>query len=153
MKNTFKLLVAFIFPLTACAASCPATVTEYSEPGRSVTRKGNSTNLIGNAIPIGITMPSVELVESDTIKSVDLSHEKGKILFLGIVPSFDTKVCEEQTHYLEEKGDHLSPNVKRITISRDTTFAHQRFAEEANLLILNICPTTRRRASARQPAF
>jgi thiol peroxidase len=52
---------------------------------------------------------------------------------LGIVPSIDTKVCEEQTHYLEEKGDHLSPNVKRITISRDTTFAHQRFAEEAKL--------------------
>jgi thiol peroxidase len=135
MKNTFKIMVTFIFLLTACAASGPPTVTETesSEPGGSVTRKGNSTNLLGNAISIGNTMPSAELVDSGTMKPVDLSQEKGKILFLSIVPSIDTKVCEEQTHYLGEKGDHLSSNVERITISRDTPFAHRRFAEEAKL--------------------
>ena len=52
---------------------------------------------------------------------------------LSIVPSIDTKVCEEQTHYLGEEGDSLPPGVKRITISRDTPFAQTRFAKEAKL--------------------
>ena len=135
MKNIIKLIVVCTFLLAGCATSGPPPVMETgsSEPGGSVNRKGNPTNLLGNAISIDNPMPSVELVDSGTMKSVDLSQEKGKILFLSIVPSIDTKVCEEQTHYLGENGDHLSPNVERITISRDTPFAHRRFAEEAKL--------------------
>jgi len=64
---------------------------------------------------------------------VDLSTLKGSVLFLSIVPSIDTAVCEEQTHYLGEQGDKLPPQVKRITISRDTPFAQKRFAREAKL--------------------
>jgi thiol peroxidase len=67
------------------------------------------------------------------MQEVDLSKEKGSILFLSIVPSLDTPVCEEQTHYLGEKGDMLPGSVKRITISRDTPFAQKRFAKEAKL--------------------
>jgi thiol peroxidase len=43
-------------------------------------------------------------------------------------------VCEEQTHYLGEQGDKLPPQVKRITISRDTPFAQKRFSEEARIM-------------------
>jgi len=50
-----------------------------------------------------------------------------------MVPSLDTPVCEEQTHYLGEKGDVLPKSVKRIVISRDTPFAQKRFAKEAKL--------------------
>ena len=135
MKNIFKLIVLCIFLLAGCATSGspPVMDTGSSEPGGSVSRKGNPTNLLGNAILVGNPLPSVELVESSSMKPVDLSLEKGKVLLLSIVPSIDTKVCEEQTHYLGEKGDHLSSDVERITISRDTPFAHRRFAEEAKL--------------------
>ena len=135
MKNILKPIVVGIFLLAGCATSGspPVIDTGSSEPGGSVTRKGNPTNLLGKAISVGNPIPSVELVDSSTMKSVDLSIEKGKVLLLSIVPSIDTKVCEEQTHYLGEKGDGLSSNVERITISRDTPFAHRRFAEEAKL--------------------
>jgi thiol peroxidase len=68
------------------------------------------------------------------MKEVDLSREQGKVLFLSIVPSIDTPVCEVQTHYLGEEGDKLPKSVERITISRDTPFAQKRFAEEAKLM-------------------
>ena len=78
-------------------------------------------------------MPSVKLVDSENLTDVDLSQEKGNVLFLSIVPSIDTKVCEAQTHYLGEEGDKLPPGIRRITISRDTPFAQKRFAREAKL--------------------
>ncbi len=134
MKNIIKLIVAGTFLLAGCATSGPPPVidTGSSEPGGSVNRKGNPTNLLGNAISVGHPLPSVELVDS-SMKHVDLSKKKGKVLLLSIVPSIDTKVCEEQTHYLGEEGDKLFSNIERITISRDTPFAHRRFAEEAKL--------------------
>jgi len=71
-----------------------------------------------------------------TMQDTDLSKEKGAVLFLSIVPSLDTPVCEEQTHYLGEEGDKLPKEVRRITISRDTPFAQKRFAKEAKLMNL-----------------
>ena len=135
MKNFVKIIIVSMFVLAGCATSGPPPEIDKgsSEPGGSVTRKGNPTNLLGNAISIGSPLPSVELVNSFNMKPIDLSLEKGKILFLSVVPSIDTKTCEEQTHYLGEEGDQLSSKVERITISRDTPFAHRRFAEEAKL--------------------
>ena len=135
MKNIIKLIVVGTFLLAGCVTSGPPPVmdTGSSEPGGSVNRKSNPTNLLGNAISVGNPLPSVELVDSSSMKPVDLSIERGKVLLLSVVPSIDTKVCEEQTHYLGEEGDKLSSNIERITISRDTPFAHRRFAEEAKL--------------------
>jgi thiol peroxidase len=78
-------------------------------------------------------MPATELVNAETMGTVDLSQKSDSVLFLSIVPSIDTKVCEAQAHYLGEEGDRLPSQVSRITISRDTPFAQKRFAEEAKL--------------------
>lgn len=75
----------------------------------------------------------IKLVDKKTMKDVDLNDYRGSVLFLSIVPSIDTAVCEAQTHYLGEEGDALPPTIKRITISRDTPFAQARFAKEAKL--------------------
>jgi thiol peroxidase len=75
----------------------------------------------------------VELRDANTMAKVDLSTMRGSVLFLSIVPSLDTAVCDAQTHYLGEEGDKLSPEIRRITISRDTPFAQKRFAKEAKL--------------------
>src|SRR4030042_3580998 len=104
-----------------------------ARPGGEVSFKGKSFRLLGSPISVGKSLPSVEMVDSMTMKNVNLSKERGSVLFLSIVPSLDTPVCEEQTHLLGEKGNLLPKEVKRIVISRDTPFAQKRFAQEAEL--------------------
>jgi thiol peroxidase len=125
------LLLAF----ARCAAVQPKPPTDQGsvDPGSTVTFKGDRISLLGNPISIGSSLPSVPLVDAMTMKDVNLSPERGTVLFLSLVPSLDTSVCEVQTHYLGEEGDRLPDSVNRITISRDTPFAQKRFAEEAKL--------------------
>jgi thiol peroxidase len=124
-----------ILLLLSCAGTQPnIPVDTFSvEPGTNVARKGQSFKLLGTPITLGQTLPSVQLRDADTMAKVNLSAMKGSVLFLSIVPSLDTPVCEAQTHYLGEEGDKLSPEIKRIIISRDTPFAQKRFAKEAKL--------------------
>ncbi len=138
-KIVFAVLIALPVLTFGCGAMTyqqPDLPTNYDtvQPGSRVTFKGKDHKLLGeDPIAVGKPLPSVALVDSSTMKPVDLSEQKGEILFLSIVPSVDTKVCEAQTHYLAEEGDKLPDSVKRITISRDTPFAHQRFSEAAGL--------------------
>jgi len=104
-----------------------------SQPGTQVSYRGNPVKLLGSPVSVGKPLPSAEVVDAMTMKEMDLSKERGSVLLLSIVPSLDTAVCEEQTHYLGEKGDRLPGNVRRIVISRDTPFAQKRFAKEAKL--------------------
>ena len=121
--------------LSGCAQRRPdIPVDEGSiEPGSSVAMKGKPFKLLGTPIAVGDTLPSVKLRDATTMEKVDLSTMRGSILFLSIVPSLDTAVCDAQTHYLGEQGDKLPQQIKRITISRDTPFAQKRFAKEAKL--------------------
>ena len=134
-KLPFWTMAIFLTLLMGCATKQPKIpVDEFSvEPGTSVAFKGQSFKLLGTPIAVGETLPSVELRDADTMAKVDLSTMRGSVLFLSIVPSLETSVCDAQTHYLGEEGDKLSPEIKRITISRDTPFAQKRFAKEAKL--------------------
>lgn len=129
------ILISLMFLVFGCATTGPKIPMDMAsaQPGEKVNFKGEPIKLLGTPISVGKSMPSVELVDAMTMKAIDLSKEKGSILFLSIVPSLDTLVCEEQTHYLGEKGDRLPGSVKRIVISRDTPFAQKRFAKEAKL--------------------
>jgi thiol peroxidase len=124
-----------IFLILGCSANKTNLLVDQKsvEPGTSVTFKGERLKLIGTPISIGEPLPSVPLVDAMTMKDVDLSREKGSVLFLSIVPSLDTPVCEAQTHYLSEKSAKFPKDIRRITISRDTPFAQKRFAAEAKL--------------------
>ena len=121
--------------LTACATNQGSIIvdTESVFPGTQVSKKGQNLPLTGTAIKIGQRLPETELVEAKTMNAIDLNDYQGRVLFLSIVPSIDTSVCEAQTHYLGEEGDALPATIKRITISRDTPFAQARFAKEAKL--------------------
>ena len=103
-----------------------------SKPGAQVTFKGNSLNLLGSPLSVGKPLPSVELVDAMMMKEMNLSKERGSVLFLSIVPSLDTPVCEEQTHYLGEKGDRLPGSVRRIVISRDTPLLRNGLPKKQN---------------------
>ena len=102
-------------------------------PGTQVSKKSAVLPLTGNAIEIGQQLPETRLVDMKTMKELDLNDYRGSVLFLSIVPSIDTKVCEAQTHFLGEEGDVLPATIKRIAVRRDTPFAQARFAEEAKL--------------------
>ena len=128
--------VVVFLTITGCSANKQSqlVVDAGSVPaGTKVTRKGQEIDLLGTPVATGMKIPATDLIDATTMQEVDLSQAEGKVLFLSIVPSIDTKVCEAQTHLLGEEGDRMSPGIVRITISRDTPFAQKRFAEEAKL--------------------
>lgn len=137
-KNLIILLSLLVVLVFGCATTQPKIPMDRASvtPGDQVNFKGKPLKLLGAPLTVGKFLPSVELVDGITMNSVDLSKERGAVLLLSIVPSLDTPVCEEQTHYLGEKGGMLPKDVKRIVISRDTPFAQKRFAKEAKLINL-----------------
>jgi thiol peroxidase len=134
-----KLIVigCLFFLFSGCSLTKASQITvdsTSSTPGTSVTLRGESQKLIGTALEMGKPLPATILIDASTLKKMDLSQLKGKVLLISLVPSIDTKVCETQTHTLGEQGAALPAEVVRITISRDTPFAQKRFYEEAKLL-------------------
>ena len=102
--------------------------------GHSVLFKGSPLSLSGNGIKVGDQLRSVKLAQPDlSLVSVADTGGKGKVRIISVVPSLDTKVCEQQTHYLSEKNKGLDKMVELITVSIDTPFAQKRFAEEAKI--------------------
>ncbi len=135
-QNIFFLAgISLALLLSACTAKqTPVAIdTKSVAPGTEIAKKGEPLALTGTAIEVGQRLPETGLVDAATMKTVNLDDYRGSVLLLSIVPSIDTKVCEAQTHYLGEQGDKLPAGVKRITVSRDTPFAQERFAQEANL--------------------
>ena len=134
-KNVQIVLTGFFLILImACAGQPKMTMESLSAlPGGQVTFAEKPLHLIGSPIAMGRPLPSVKLTDAMTMEDVDLSTLRGLVLFVSIVPSLDTPVCEAQTHYLGEKGTRMPSSIKRITISRDTPFAQKRFATEAKL--------------------
>jgi len=128
--------VVTFFVVTGCATFKQSTMQVDPGsvlPGTKVTRGGMETGLLGTPIAIGMKLPETDLIDAMSMEEIDLSKLQGKVLFLSLVPSIETKVCEAQTHLLGEEGDRISSEVLRITISRDTPFAQKRFAAEAKL--------------------
>ncbi|MFT5701455.1 MAG: thiol peroxidase [Desulforhopalus sp.] len=121
--------------LSACTTKQAPIVMDSDSaiPGTQVSKNGKELALTGTGIKVGQKLPETSLVDAATMKPVNFMAYRGSVLFLSIVPSIDTKVCEAQTHYLGEQGDKLPASVKRITVSRDTPFAQARFAKEAKL--------------------
>ncbi|NIO09273.1 MAG: redoxin family protein [Deltaproteobacteria bacterium] len=134
-KSLIWSVCVLFLVIIGCAPIQPKPPVDRAsvEPGGVVSRGDQRFSLLGTPISMGKPLPSVQLVDAMNMEAVDLSRERGKILFLSIVPSIDTRVCEAQTHLLGEEGDKLPLVVERITISRDTPFAQKRFAQEAKL--------------------
>ncbi|GAM08644.1 putative thiol peroxidase [Geobacter sp. OR-1] len=131
------LIFGFLFLLaTGCGLTSGTRIPvdkTSSLPGTTVTLRGETLQLSGTPLTIGAPLPATALIDANTMKKTDLAQMKGSVLFLNIVPSLDTKVCDAQTHYLGEAGAKLGKGIVRITISRDTPFAQKRFAQEAKL--------------------
>lgn len=127
--------IAIIALVSACATNKESLLIDSASvfPSTQVAKKGEKFALISEGINVGQRLPKTSLVDMKTMQEIDLREYQGNVLFLSIVPSVDTKVCEAQTHYLGEEGDVLASTVKRIVISRDTPFAQARFSKKAKL--------------------
>jgi thiol peroxidase len=102
--------------------------------GHNILFKGSPLALSGNGIKVGDQLRNVRLAQTD-LSSINIAETagKGKVRIISVVPSLDTKVCEQQTHHLSEKNKGLDKMVELITISIDTPFAQKRFSEEAKI--------------------
>jgi thiol peroxidase len=135
IKVVTLMTTMLLMVMLGCASTAPQIPVDRGsvDPGSAVARGEKRFKLLGSPISLGKPLPSVLLVDAMSMKDVDLSQERGSVLFLSVVPSLDTPVCDAQTHVLAEKGEALTAGVRRITVSRDTPFAQKRFAQAAKL--------------------
>jgi thiol peroxidase len=108
--------------------------TAVAGEGNNVLFKGSPMMLAGNGIKVGDTLRDAHVAQTD-LSLVNIAHTKGegKVRIISVVPSLDTPVCEQQTHYLSERNKGLDKMIELITVSVDTPFAQKRFAGEAKI--------------------
>jgi len=88
--------------------------------------------LVGPTLDVGAAAPDVTVVDAN-LQPVKLSSLKGKTVVLSVVPSIDTRVCENQTLHLSQAMDQLPAGVEVMTVSRDLPFAQSRFAQDPSI--------------------
>ena len=102
--------------------------------GHTVLYKGSPLALSGTGIKVGDPLREANLTQADlSLVAITDTKGKGKVRIISVVPSLDTPVCEQQTHYLSEKNKGLDKMVELVTVSVDTPFAQKRFAGEAHI--------------------
>jgi thioredoxin-dependent peroxiredoxin len=102
--------------------------------GRTVLFERKPLALSGTGIKVGDSLREVTLTQTDlSLVAITDTKGKGKVRIISVVPSLDTPVCEQQTHYLSEKNKGLDKMVELVTVSVDTPFAQKRFAKEAQI--------------------
>jgi len=102
--------------------------------GNNVLFNGKPLMLSGTAIKVGEPLRDIKLTQNDlSMVGINETKGQGKVRIISVVPSLDTKVCEQQTHYLSEKNKGLDKMVELITVSVDTPFAQKRFSKEAKI--------------------
>lgn len=109
-----------------------ATSSVNTGSGNSVTMKGTPVTLEGEGIKLGDKAPEAALVGTD-LKPVVLPGDKGRVKIISVVPSLDTKVCENQTHLFSERNQGLDKDLDIITVSMDLPFAQARFSEKSGI--------------------
>jgi len=108
------------------------TTSASTGQGSTIQFKGSPLLLSGMSIQVGDKLRSVHLAKGD-LSLIDVTDTSGSVRLINVVPSLDTPVCEQQTHYLSEKNQGLDQQVTLITISVDTPFAQDRFAKGAGI--------------------
>jgi len=107
-----------------------ATASATTDAG--VTFQGQARALLGDGIAVGQTLRDAALTTTDNAL-LNLASTSGRVRIISVVPSLDTPVCEQQTHYLSERSGSLASDVELVTVSIDTPFAQARFARDAHI--------------------
>jgi len=107
-------------------------VSTTSATSAAVTLRGEARALLGEGIQVGQTLRDAALMTTDNTL-LNLANTPGRVRIISVVPSLDTPVCEQQTHYLSERSGSLADDVELVTVSIDTPFAQARFARDADI--------------------
>ena len=86
------LVVGSLLLLAGCASMEKMSYTidsSSSAPGRSVKLAGEVRELGGTPIMVGSHLPESYMIDAFSLRSVDISQMKGKVLFLSLVPSLE----------------------------------------------------------------
>ncbi|MDD5090807.1 MAG: thiol peroxidase [Candidatus Wallbacteria bacterium] len=98
---------------------------------RTVTMKGQTLELTGPELKIGVKAPAFSLLDQD-MNVVTLADFPRKIKVLSVTPSLDTPVCDLQIRrFNQEATKHLEAVV--LNISMDLPFAIKRFCSANGL--------------------
>src|SRR5262249_29167767 len=112
-NNRWTLMAAML--ITSLIAACESTGespvvykyllvdggTAIALDGNTVLFKGSPLALSGPGVKVGDPLQDAKVTQTDlTLINVVETKGKGKIRIISIVPSLDTPVCEQQTHYL-----------------------------------------------------
>jgi thiol peroxidase len=116
--------------LAACSSSSTTSTTPPPERTDLIKRGDGPLTLVGKTLDVGDAMPAVALADGK-LQKIDLGALKGKLVILSVVPSIDTRVCETQTHRVNDAMSLFPAGAEVMTVSRDLPFAQTRFAEEA----------------------
>ncbi len=145
-----SLVCSFVLSAGCASVSSPTRFASEAS-GTHVMFNGEVLRLEGKTVTVGSRLSATSLIDAFSMRKVDISEMKGKMLFLSIVPtldnsahlngkvlyssrmpSLDTKFNDAQTQYLGEKGKNIPSNVIRITISRDSPYVQKRYAKDVN---------------------
>jgi thiol peroxidase len=85
--------------------------------------------LAGNAVTVGQPAPTFKLHNFDkgALVAVTPADLKGKPVFISVVPSLDTPVCQTQTKKFNDELAALGDKIHALTVSLDLPFAMNRF--------------------------
>jgi thiol peroxidase len=145
MTRLLTLQMIGLLAASGCAGSGSGSVFTYKNlpvaegtvqagEGHTVLFKGAPVVLTGTGIKTGDRLRDVKVVQTDlSLVNIAETKGKGKVRIISVVPSLDTKVCEQQTHILSGENRGLDRMVELITVSIDTPFAQKRFATEAKI--------------------
>lgn len=98
-------------------------------------RRGDKPlTLVGKTLEVGDAMPDATIYDGK-LQPIQLSSLRGKLIVLSVVPSIDTKVCEAQSHHVNDALELFPKGVEVYTVSRDLPFAQTRFSDEAVMRI------------------
>ncbi|HMU55203.1 MAG TPA: thiol peroxidase [Nitrospira sp.] len=145
IRRPLLLLMVGALALSGCARSGSGSVFMYKNlpvadgtvqagEGHTVVYKGSPVVLTGTGIKTGDRLRDVKVTQTDlSLVNIAETKGKGKVRIISVVPSLDTKVCEQQTHILSGQNKGLDRMVELITVSIDTPFAQKRFAAESKI--------------------
>lgn len=123
-------VVAYLQQQPPAARAAVVAKAEGPENTSLIKRGGTPLTILGKTLEVGDPMPEVTVLDGK-LAPVSLGALKGKLVVLSVVPSIDTRVCESQTHRVNDALALLPPGVQVFTVSRDLPFAQTRFSEEA----------------------
>lgn len=102
------------------------------ERNNIVTFKGNPATLLGPDIKVGDPAPDFRVVDN-SLQTVTLASNLGKVQLITVVPSLDTPVCDTMTRKFNVKAAQLPESVVVLTVSVDLPFAQKRWCGNAGI--------------------